>query len=93
MAPHEPEEDAVSFLSNANLYLEFKFFEKEVPNPGKIDPNFLVAYREDGTIKYLIGNESMGTLACIRIPLPKVIAGKPGITLFLVQYLMMERIS
>ena len=93
MTSHETEEETINFLSNANLSLEYKFLEKEVLNPGQIDPNFLVAYREDGTIKYLIGNESKGNLACIRISLPKEIAGKPGITLFLVQYLMMQHIS
>ncbi len=93
LATHEPEEDIFDFLSKANLSLEYKFSEKEAHELKDIDPGFLIAYREESRIKYLIGNEMNGNLACIRISLPKEIAGKPGITLFLVQYLMMQHIT
>ncbi len=78
--------EIVDILKEADMSVDFRYMERL--KCGKFVPgeNVLIAYRKNNCWKVIEGDPS-GELALVRITLPPEAAGKPGLTLFLVQYL------
>ena len=83
----------IDLLKNSKLSLDYKYKEKLATSSKDITENSIVAVRTPRGFKCLVGEADDGNLALIRIELPADAAGSPGLTLFVVEYLMLQKVN
>ena len=83
----------IDLLRNSKLSLDDKYKEKLVSRPDEIDSNSIVAVRTPHGFKCLMGGMDDGDLALIKIELPEDASKSPGLTLFVVEYLMLQKVN
>ncbi len=93
LTPGEGWEHQIDFLRKSNLSLEYRYAENVVSERPTLRDNVILAYRTDNRWKILSKAVDNGELALIRIELPEEAAKQPGLTLFVVEYLMMQRME
>lgn len=93
ISPSESTENQLEYLRKSNLSLEYKYAEKIQNTRPSLKENTVLVYRTGEEWKILSKDMEGGNLALIRIQLPLEAAGRPGITLFVVEYLLMHRIE
>lgn len=93
IAPSETQEHQLDFLRKSNLSLEYRYDEKIFEERPTLKNNTVLLYKTGERWKVLSRDVVSGDLALIRIQLPEEAAGEPGLTLFVVEYLMMQRVE
>ena len=91
LKPDESWDRQLEFLRSSNLTLEYRHSEREGDVESLKLDNFVLGYRDMGHIRIVERDVHDGNLACIRIRLPENASGVPGLSLFVVQYLMIQR--
>ena len=77
----------ISLLKKSKLAVEYKYKEYDANNVSEITEGTFLAFRTDGHYRCLISSDDEGEMALLRIILPELASGRPGLTLFIVQYL------
>lgn len=90
--PSSTWEPQIRYLKKANLTLEYKYSEKVSGEKPVLEDNMLLTYKTERGWKILLRGVEGGELALIRIELPEEASREPGLTLFVVEYLMMQGI-
>ena len=93
ITPNLQEDYQINYLKRSNLNVEFRFSEREGNTVDPSNNDIFLVYKAADRFRYLVRNDPDGKLACIRITLPEDAKKAPGITLFVVEYLMMQQIS
>lgn len=77
----------ISLLKKSKLAVEYKYKEYDASNVSEIIEGTFLAFKTDRHYRCLISSDDDGEMALLRITLPELASGRPGLTLFIVQYL------
>ncbi len=80
-------------LKESNISLEYRYTEIELDHFPDTPLEFLFAYKYKNKFRFIVQDEEIGNMACIRIMLPEYGSDVPGITFTVVEYLSIQNIK